>query len=156
METRERVDLLGKVPLFFGLMAGALERIASLCGEETFARDDVIFRHGDAGDRLYVIASGSVRIGRDVPGLGEEALAVLATGAVFGEMSLLGEATRSADARAHGRCRLLSIDNAALMDLLFLQKEVAYEVLWNMARLLSARLRETNDKLALLTFSSKF
>ena len=71
-------------------------------------------------------------------------------------MSLLDDAPRSADAHVHERCRLLSIPRDAFEDLLFLHKDLAYEVLWGFVRTLSRRLRQTNDKLTFLTVSGKF
>ena len=88
--------------------------------------------------------------------MGEEALAVLGAGEVFGEMSLLDETPRSADAKAHERCRLLIITKDAFDDLLFLHKDLAYEVLWSTVRILVRRLRETTDKLTFLSISGKF
>ena len=61
--------------------------------------------------------------------MGEEALAVLAPGDAFGEMSLIDDFPRSADARVHERCRLLVLEKDALEDLLFLQKDLGYEIL---------------------------
>jgi CRP-like cAMP-binding protein len=98
----------------------------------------------------------AVRISRNVPGMGEEALAVLNPGAIFGEMALLDDTPRSADARVHERCSLMVINREAFEDLLFLNKDLAYEVLWSMVRILSSRLRETTDKLTFLSVSSKF
>ncbi|HZU84197.1 MAG TPA: cyclic nucleotide-binding domain-containing protein, partial [Polyangiaceae bacterium] len=77
-------------------------------------------------------------------------------GEVFGEMSLLDESPRSADARVHERCRALVITKESFDDLLFVHKDLAYEVLWNCVRLLSLRLRETNEKLTFLTTTGKF
>jgi CRP-like cAMP-binding protein len=71
-------------------------------------------------------------------------------------MALLDEAPRSADARVHERCRLLVITKESFDDLLYLHKDLAYEVLWNCVRILSARLRETNEKVTFLTVSGKF
>jgi len=152
----ERVEQLAKIELFAGLKQEALELIAKVGSEETHASGTKIFQHGDAGDKLYLIVEGKVRISREVPGMGEEALAVLGPGQAFGEMALLDESPRSADARVHDRCRLLAIPKDGFDDLLFLHKDLAYEVLWNVVRLLIGRLRETNDKLTFLSVSSKF
>jgi CRP-like cAMP-binding protein len=152
----ERIDQLAKIELFSGLKPEALELIAKVGSEETHATGTKIFQHGDAGDKLYLIVEGKVRISREVPGMGEEALAVLGPGQAFGEMALLDESPRSADARVHDRCRLLAIPKDGFDDLLFLHKDLAYEVLWNVVRLLVGRLRETNDKLTFLSVSSKF
>ncbi len=150
------VDVLREVKLFRGLKTEALERIARLASEEHHARGTKVFQHGDAGDKLYLILEGKIRISRDVPGMGEEALAILGPGQVFGEMALLDESPRSADARAHERCRVLTIAKDGFDDLLFMDKDLAYEVLWSMVNMLASRLRETNDKLTLLSTSGKF
>lgn len=152
----ERIEQLSKVPLFKGLTPAALELISRVASEETHALGTKIFQHGDPGDKLYILLEGKVRISREIAGIGEEALAVLGPGAVFGEMALLDEAPRSADARVHERCRLLTVSKDAFEDLLFLHKELAYEVLWNVVRMLVQRLRETNNKLPFLSVSGKF
>lgn len=156
MDRSERLELLAKVPLFQGLRPNALELVAGVATEESYSTGNLIFEHGDVGEKLYIILSGRVRISRNVPGMGEEALAVLNPGAIFGEMALLDDTPRSADARVHEKCRLLVISREAFEDLLFLNKDLAYEVLWSMVRILSSRLRETTDKLTFLSVSSKF
>jgi len=152
----DRVDQLSKIDLLTGLKPQALELLAKVASEETHAVGTKIFQHGDAGDKLYLILEGRVRISREVAGMGEEALAVLGPGHVFGEMALLDESPRSADARVHERCRLLVIPKDGFDDLLFLHKDLAFEVLWNIVRLLVSRLRQTNDKLTFLSVSNKF
>src|SRR6185295_8781079 len=152
----EREDQLARVPFFDGLTRRALSLIAHVTTEEVHALGTRIFQFGDPGDKLFIILEGKVRISREVSGMGEEALAVLGPGEVFGEMALLDESTRSADARAHERCRLLVISKDAFDDLLFLHKDLAYEVLWSCVRILASRLRETNEKLTFLSTSGKF
>ena len=63
----------------------------------------MIFEEGEQGDKFYLILDGAVRISRIVPGMGEEALAVLRAGTYFGEMALIDDFPRCADARAHER-----------------------------------------------------
>src|SRR3954447_20620268 len=152
----DRLEQLARVELFSGLKPAALELIAKVATEESHAVGTKIFQHGDAGDKLYLILEGRVRISRDVPGMGEEALAVLGPGQVFGEMALLDESPRSADARVHERCRLLALPKDGFDDLLFMHKDLAYEVLWSMVRMLVGRLRDTNNKLTFLSISGKF
>jgi CRP/FNR family cyclic AMP-dependent transcriptional regulator len=152
----DRLAQLAKVELFSGLKPAALELIAKVATEEAHGLGTKIFQHGDAGDKLYLILEGKVRISREVPGMGEEALAVLGPGQMFGEMALLDESPRSADARVHERCRVLTIPKDGFDDLLFLHKDLAYEVLWGIIRMLVSRLRETNDKLTFLSVSGKF
>ncbi|HVU02272.1 MAG TPA: cyclic nucleotide-binding domain-containing protein [Polyangiaceae bacterium] len=152
----DNVELLKKVELFSGLKPEAIALISKVATEETHAIGTKIFQFGDAGDKLYLILEGQVRISREVPGMGEEALAVLGPGQVFGEMALLDESPRSADARVHTRCRVLAIPKDGFDDLLFMHKDLAYEVLWSMVRMLVGRLRETNDKLTFLSVTGRF
>ena len=152
----DHTEVLGKVRLFSGLAPDALSAIASITSEESHALGTQLFAHGDPGDRFFLILEGKIRISRSVPGMGEEALAVLGPGDVFGEMCLFDEAPRSADARVHERCRLLSVSKDRFADLLFLRMDLARDVLWNAVRILSRRLRETDDKLTFLSISSKF
>lgn len=148
---------LRKVSLFEGLLPVHLRRIASLVHEVRLEKGQAIFRHGDAGDGLYLIVEGSIRISRNVSGIGEEALAVLAPGMYFGEMSIVDDdSPRSADAIAHESARLLMLPKDDLRDLMFVDRELAYELLWRFVRTLSLRLRESNDRLLMLTVSSKF
>ncbi|MGH7284958.1 MAG: cyclic nucleotide-binding domain-containing protein, partial [Polyangiaceae bacterium] len=156
LKGKSTLEILTEIDLFSGLPQGHLRRIVDIGLEEAYRSGATIFSEGEPGDKFYLIVEGAVRISRIVPGMGEEALAVLGPGEVFGEMALLDESPRSADARAHERCRLLVITKDAFDDLLFLHKSLAYEVLWSCVRMLSARLRETNDKLTFLSTSGRF
>lgn len=156
MDLGERAEAIGKISIFSGLGPAALQQLASIASEESFKLGDFVFREGSPGDALYLLLTGKVRISREVAGMGEEALAILAPGDYFGEMSIIDGAPRSADARVHERCGLLVIKKADMEDLLFLDKDLAYEILWSWVRTLSARLRETNDKMTFLSVSGKF
>ncbi len=149
--------LLRQITLFEGLLPVHLRRIASLAQEVRCKRGDAVFQHGDAGDGLYLILEGAIRISRTVSGMGEEALAILQPGMYFGEMSIVDDdSPRSADAIAHEETRLLKLPKDDLRDLMFVDRELAYELLWRFVRTLSGRLRESNDRLLMLTVSSKF
>jgi CRP-like cAMP-binding protein len=155
--TRDLLRWLGQVTLFDGLLPLHLRRMAVLVQELNFKRGDPVFSHGDDGDGLYLIISGAVRISRTVSGIGEEALAVLKPGMYFGEMSIVDDdVPRSADAIAHEATRLLKLPKDDLRDLMFVDRELAYELLWRFVRTLSGRLRDSNDRLLMLTVSSKF
>lgn len=150
------LEHLGKIKFFAGLPPAYLRRIADIGFEEAHNGGQTIFQEGDKGDKFYLILDGAVRISRMVPGMGEEALAVLKGGAYFGEMALIDDFPRSAHAIVHEKCRLFVIRKEALEDLLFVDRDLAYELLWNFVRTLSGRLRETNDKMTFLSVTNKF
>lgn len=153
---KANLRVLEEVDLFKGLNIEQLQDIGSLVREEVYPKDRVIFEQGDAGTEFFVILTGRVRISRKVPGMGEEALTILGSGQSFGEMSLIEGSPRSADAYAHDTCSLLIMPTQSFHELLFVDKSLAHDVLWNIVRVLCARLRETNDKMTMLSVSSKF
>jgi len=89
--------------------------IAQVTTEESHALGTRIFQYGDPGDKLYILLDGKVRISRDVPGMGEEALAVLGPGAVFGEMALLSAQPRSASVACGTILRMMKAAAGGLM-----------------------------------------
>ena len=156
MTPAEAIEHLGKIKFFAGLPTAYLRRIAEIGLEEQHNGGTTIFSEGDRGDKFYLILDGAVRISKMVPGMGEEALAVLRSGGHFGEMALIDDSPRSAHAIVHEKCRCFVLRKEDLEDLLFVDRDLAYDLLWNIVRTLSARLRDTNDKMTFLSVTSKF
>ena len=156
LKGKSPLEILAQIDLFNGLPQGHLRRVVDIGVEEAYKGGATIFPENTPGDKFYVIVEGAVRISRIVPGMGEEALAVLRPGNYFGEMSLIDDAPRSATAICHERCRLFVVNRKDLEDLLFVDRDLAYELLWNWVRTLSRRLRATNDKFTFLATTSKF
>ncbi len=138
---------LRRCPLFQTLSSAQLAKVAALAEARDLPGGAAIFKEGDAGDEMYVVTAGRVRISKMVKGVGEEALSILEGGAYFGEMAMIDEAPRSADAIAHTPCTLAVLRRDALDQLMFVDKELAYVLLWTFVRTLSGRLREMNDKI---------
>jgi CRP-like cAMP-binding protein len=149
-------DLLRRVAIFKDLDEDELKQVADVCREEKFVSGEYIFREGEHGNRLYLTVDGEVRISRDVPGGGEEALAVLKAGALFGEMAVFDRTERSTDAISNGGTTVLTIARADFEILLDFNRDLAYKVLWASVRLLSSRLRSTNDSLRSFLAMSMF
>ena len=150
------VDLLRNVVIFKTLDDGELARVSELCREQRWESGEFIFREGEAGNRLYLIVEGEVRISRTIPGSGEEALAVLKKGAMFGEMAVFDRSERSTDAISNGGTRCLTISRSDFELLLDFNRDLAYKVLWACVRMLSGRLRSTNDSLKSFLAMSMF
>jgi CRP-like cAMP-binding protein len=150
------LSLLKKAAIFADLTDEELARVAEVCKEQTFKFGQTIFKEGEPGNRLYMISDGEVRISRVVPGSGEEALTVLKAGACFGEMSVFDRSERSTDAIANKDCTLLTITRSDFEILLDFNRDIGYKVLWSVVRLLSERLRVTNDNLRSFLAMSMF
>mgnify|MGYP001821101536 FL=1 len=131
-----------------GLSAQELRLLAKYSREESFSANSLIVAEGEDGDCLFIVVDGAVRISRMVPGAGEECLTILTRGEVFGEMALIDEQPRSADARAHtGGCTIFSISRALLEEVLSMDPDAAMQFLNLLCRLLCRRLRAMNDRL---------
>jgi CRP/FNR family cyclic AMP-dependent transcriptional regulator len=150
------LELLKKTAIFADLDEGELAQVAEICKEQSFQGGHFIFREGEPGNRFYLILKGEVRISRNIPGSGEEALAVLHAGSCFGEMAVFDRSERSTDAIANGPVTLSTISRPDFEILLDFNREMAYKILWSMVRLLSSRLRVTNDNLRSLLAISMF
>lgn len=149
-------ELLKSVAIFKDLDDGELERVAEVCRTQEFKSAEYVFREGEHGNRLYLIIEGEVRISRTIPGSGEEALAVLKAGALFGEMAVFDRSERSTDAISNGGTKCLTISRSDFELLLDFNRELGYKVLWACVRLLSSRLRSTNDSLRSFLAMSMF
>jgi len=147
---------LKQAAIFQDLDEGELARISEVCREQKFTVGQYIFKEGEPGNRLFIIAEGEVRISRTIPGSGEEALAILKSGANFGEMAIFDRSERSTDAIANVGCTLITISRSDFELLLDFNRDIAYRVLWSVVRLLSSRLRATNDNLRSFLAMSMF
>ncbi len=151
------IEALKKISLFENLSEGDLEKILAVCVKQTFPKDAVIFKEGDPGGRCYIVTSGAVRVSKFVPNIGEEALAVLKRGDYFGEMALIDNFPRSANAITNEDTDVFYIKKMDLDKVMAEDRELGCKLLWTFTKTLSRRLRETNDKLtAFLAMSTGF
>jgi ATP-binding cassette subfamily B protein len=114
---RARVDgaLLAGIPLLAGASEPTLAELTTWFATEYFDGGREIFRQGDAGDRLYIIAHGTVEVIREDS---KQLLAKLCDGDYFGEMALLSDEPRNATVRAVGPCVCLSLQRDQFLKLL--------------------------------------
>jgi len=144
VKSEDKVDLFKER----GLSAGEMKLLATFSSEERFSEGSMVFREGEKGEKLYIVLDGRVRISKFIPGVGEEALAVLDRGDFFGEMALIDDKARSADAKAHdGDATVLSIDRATLNEILSMDPHASLQFLNLLCRMISRRLREINEKI---------
>jgi len=108
-----------------------------------FAEREMVFAQGDAGATVMVVVEGYVKLSSSTFGGREVVLEVAGPGAVFGELAVLNEWPRAADAAALSACRLLSIDGRQFIRTLARAPEAMFEII----RLLSERLRSTTEQM---------
>src|SRR5580704_1702831 len=127
-DARERIKLLAKSDLMRHLPAEQIEQILPRIHELKLKAGDILFRAGDAGDALYIVAHGKVEVltepatdGKIATGL----IAVLGEGHAFGELSLLSGDPRTATIRAAENSDLLRIGKQDFEELIAADGELA-------------------------------
>ncbi|MGH3873602.1 MAG: Crp/Fnr family transcriptional regulator [Pseudonocardiaceae bacterium] len=142
-------DPLARAGIFQGVDPGAVEALSDTLEPVDFPRAHVIFSEGESGDRLYIILSGKVKIGRKSGDGRENLLAVFGPSDMFGELSIFDPGPRTSTATTVTEVSAVSMDRAALRDWINKRPEIAEQLL----RVIARRLRRTNNMLADLIFT---
>lgn len=142
-----KISYLKNVPLFAEFNDRDLNRLQKIAGVMSFNTGQKIFDKGTAGDRLYIVLSGRVKIFA-VSGLKKKTLAYLEQGEFFGEMALLDLQPRSASSVAIEPSELVVIKKKDFQRLIFNYPEISLQIM----RTLSKRLRQADSEIEELAF----
>lgn len=142
-------EVLAAAGLFQGVEPSVTSALVKQLQPVDFPRGYTVFAEATPGDRLYIIVSGKVKIGRRSPGGRENLLTILGPSDVFGELALFDPGPRTSSATAITDVRAVSMDRDALRTWIADHPEIAEQLLQVLAR----RLRRTNDNLADLIFT---
>lgn len=96
--------------------ASQLADIAATAKLQRFKAGDVLFNEGEVGDCLHLVRVGSLTISRNIGGK-DVVLSYVPAGNYVGEMALLGDAQRSATARAAIASETIRLEGASFMKL---------------------------------------
>jgi zinc transporter ZupT len=109
---QENIELLAKCDLLRHLPPEEIQELLTYVRARHVNAGGILFRAGDPGDALYIVARGRVEVLQAPQGVtsGERAIAELGEGKAFGEMALLSGAPRTASVRAVTDADLLQID----------------------------------------------
>ena len=114
-ETSNDVDVLGalrRAPLFAGLSAAELQRVAARCTVRNYGRDDIVFSMGDHAEELLVVVWGELTVSNDAG-----SVARLRAGDVVGELALLLDEPRSAKVTCSRASAVLVLDRELFREL---------------------------------------
>ncbi|MET0606440.1 MAG: Crp/Fnr family transcriptional regulator [Beijerinckiaceae bacterium] len=101
--------ILRRHAFFASLDGAALEQVAGRLQKRSFKSGDMIFQRGDAGDAMFVVESGAIRLARDSVHGREFTVRLAGPGEVFGEIAIIDGAGRTTDAAAVAPSVLLSL-----------------------------------------------
>ena len=116
-----------------------------------FAPGDLVVREGSAAQELYIVTRGSLEVLVEGEKAGElRKIAAIEPGSVFGEQSFFDGRPRSASVRAVSAGEIRSLTLAAFEVLAAKEPALARMVLFDLARILSLRLRQTTGRVRAL------
>ena len=136
-----RLEKLHALSLFVDLSPAELAIVDGLLHERHYLKDEVIFDAGEDGQAIYIVLDGDVLICRQgEPVAGR--IATLKPGTFFGELALLDDSPRSAQARAATDCSLIVFFRDDFVGLLDTHARIASKIARQLARHIGARMRE--------------
>lgn len=136
-----RLDKLRALALFVDLAPGELAIVDALLHEREFLKDEIVFDQGEDGQAIYIVLDGAVVICRQgEPETGR--LATLGPGTFFGDVALLENLPRTAQARAAENSRLAVFFRADFTGLMETHGVIASKISLQLARHMGRRLRE--------------
>jgi len=134
--TLEKALILKSIDLFESIPSEELIRVAQIAEEEQFETDTPLFKEGDFGDSMYIVANGKVRVHK-----GERTIVELEKGACVGEMALLDQEPRSADVTVNADTIMLKITQDGFYELMSSNMEIMHGIV----KLITNRLRKATN-----------
>jgi CRP/FNR family transcriptional regulator, cyclic AMP receptor protein len=141
---KDIVPILRGVPLFAAVDDTVLAMLAARCRRRKYRAREALFHEGDPGYALYIVLAGRINIERSTDAGEVVHLAQRGSGENVGEMALVDDSPRSADAYTDGVCELLILDRADFLYCLERSPKLALSVIGCLAR----RIREAANKQA--------
>tara|TARA_Y100001934_G_scaffold185717_1_gene219297 strand:+ start:364 stop:1047 length:684 start_codon:yes stop_codon:yes gene_type:complete len=145
----KNIKLLQSVSLFWDLKEEELGYIADKMVARKYENGNYIFLEDSEGEQCFFVAEGSVKVTRLSKDGREVILAMLNEGDLFGEMSLLDGAARSANVIALEKTEVLTLDREDFLIVLKDYPQIAIQLLKEMA----SRLRKSDRQIASLSLS---
>ncbi len=143
----ETAFAMKNVPVFSGLKKRELREIENLVHHREYSDGELVFNHGDPGLGMYIIISGGVQIVNNQDPDNIIVYSELTDGDFFGDMALVDDSARSASAQSKGVTRLIAFFRPELHDIMTRVPNIGTKLLMNLAGVIAARLRKTNDNL---------
>ena len=142
---QEMIELLGEISMFQDFSGSERAELAMLMTSQSYDAGKELFREGDPGGQMFIIASGAVEVQKQRShGAGRIVIARFERGGVIGEMSLLDKMPRSASVAAAQNTKAYIFTQTALEELMATKPELAMKLMKGLAVLLSLRLRNTS------------
>jgi CRP-like cAMP-binding protein len=141
-------EILSKVPAFANLAPRDLKEVAAIVHKREYRVGEPVFYQGDPGLGMYIVKDGEVSIAIMGKDGNEQELAVLGEGDFFGELALLDESPRSANAISKTDCTLIGFFRPDLFELIEKENTLGIKIVLKLAEIVAKRLRQTDKELS--------
>lgn len=143
MSLKRAVEVMQEMPLFRNVDPKQL-KVVSMMGEAlTYRAGERLFEKGDEGDAAYIVVAGEVDVLVPASG-GEQEVARLGKGEIFGELAVICDQPRSTAIAARSDLEVLRLDRNVVMNLIREFPDISVELV----RILGHRLAKTTRELA--------
>lgn len=149
LTTTAELAVLSRTGIFQGVEPQAVRALVTTLQPVDWPADHTVFAEGSPGERLYIIVSGKVKIGRRCADGRKNLHTVLGPSDMFGELSMFDPGPRSASATTVTEVSAVAMDRGALLGWISGRPEIAEQLL----RVLARRLRRTDNMLSALIFT---
>ena len=149
MPNKNEEEVVRRAALFTALDDASAATLRESMSAVKVAKGQILFKEGDAGDRLFVVVEGKLKLGTSSGDGRENLLSILGPGDMFGELSLFDPGPRTATATAVVDSRLLALANNQVIGWVTAHPQVSLQLLGRLAQ----RLRKANDVLSDLVFA---
>lgn len=142
-------QLLKQSELFRQFNSLELLKVTEIARREFLAKGETIISEGEnfeVDSSLYIVSTGLVKVVLQFGEGRELVLAILSTPDLFGELSFMDLSPRSANVVAMDETELLKLDHDALLELLDNDQAMALKFYNSMARILTSKIRQMNEK----------
>jgi CRP/FNR family transcriptional regulator, cyclic AMP receptor protein len=155
------LDAIKKSFIFSSLEEGQLSEVLSITREKRFNKNEIIMQEGEKGDTMYIVVEGEVGVSKSLTmKFGDndfrQTEKVLTSfkpedHAVFGEMALIGQDSRSASIIARSDCLFLEINRNDFITLIEAKPSLGVMILMKLSELLINRLKQSSQDIIRLT-----
>jgi serine/threonine protein phosphatase PrpC/CRP-like cAMP-binding protein len=142
-EVTLKLEVLRRMPIFRYLDYKELVRVMNITQVRDYNDNDIVVRENDAGDELFIILDGKIRLHKD-----DAFITYLQRGDHFGEMAMVESAPRSASGTAEGTARMLVIRRNDFYQIIRQRTQLSVKILWSLVQVLARRLRKTTEDLS--------
>jgi CRP/FNR family transcriptional regulator, cyclic AMP receptor protein len=155
------IEAVRKSFIFNSLQEDQLRKVLEITREKRFSKDEIIMQEGDKGDCMYLVVEGEVGVSKSLTmkfgdndfRQTEKTLRTLKPEdhAIFGEMALIGQDSRSASIIARTDCLFLVINREDFISLIKAEPDLGVTLLLKLSELLVNRLRQSSQDIIRLT-----